>query len=99
MRNTLAMLAIVVTGCLVAGPALSQDRGTKKPAASDCDLKTLEKVSWCPKCDKVLEKGDIKDGKHSDKECGTATKEIELCVKKYYAADCHPNKTSEKPGS
>ncbi len=68
---------------LAAGPALSQDRDGKKPP--ECDLKTTEKVAWCPKCDRVLPAEELdKDGNHKG-DCATKAKEIELCVKKIYA--------------
>ena len=98
MRTMLAAIAVVAGPALLAGPALSQDRGGKKPPSGDCDLKNLEKAAWCEKCDKILEKGDIKDGKHAG-DCDTKVKEIEQCLKKFYAAECHPAKTSDKPAS
>ncbi len=100
MRYVLAAVAVLATAGLLAGPASSQDRGGKKPAATgDCDLKSLEKVKWCPKCDKVLEAADLdKDGKHKG-DCGEKAKEIEQCVKKCYSASCHPNKELKAGGS
>ena len=98
MRTILAAVAMLATAGLLAGPACSQDR-TKKAATGDCDLKSLEKAKWCPKCDKVLEAADVdKDGKHKG-DCGEKAKEIELCVKKCYSAKCHPDKELKAGGT
>jgi hypothetical protein len=83
-----ALMAMALAA-LVAAPAMSQDRGGKKPPdmTGPCDTKQTEKVKWCPKCDKVLEKADIEKDKHKG-DCGEAAKEIELCCKKLYACGC-----------
>lgn len=88
----------LAAGLLVLGTAgIAQERGAGAKS-NDCDLKTLEKGKYCAKCDKLLEKDDCdKDGKC--KTCSEKPVEVEVCVKKFYAADCHPDKTSDKPGT
>jgi len=61
----------------------------------DCGLKSTEKGVWCEKCDKLLEKSDVKEGKHKD--CGEKPKEVLVCVKKCYEG-CHKG-PQEKPYS
>lgn len=66
-------------------------------ARGPCDLKTLEKKLWCPKCVKYVEKKDTKGG-----ECvkdKAKTENVEVCIKQVYVARCHPDKTSNKPVS
>jgi hypothetical protein len=74
--------------------------------AGDCSVNAIEKAKYCVKCDFVIEPEKegvklTKEGLH--KECMEENKEkvktIERCVKRHYAADCHPEKTSEKPAS
>jgi hypothetical protein len=93
MRKALTVLTAMVAVALVAG---AQDRGGKKPP--ECDLKSVEPAKWCEKCDKILEKGDIEKDKHKG-DCGGDVKNIELCVKKCWAADCHPDKELKPGGS
>ena len=78
---------LMVFVALIASPALSQDRGGKKPEG--CDMKSTEKAKYCPKCDKVLDKDGVdKEGKCTAKDCGTKAVEIELCVKKHFCCGC-----------
>ena len=66
-------------------------------ARGPCDLKTVEKRTWCPKCVKYVDKADVKSG-----ECVKDKAKIEnqeVCIKQVYVARCHPDKTSSKPVS
>lgn len=66
-------------------------------ARGPCDVKTVEKRTWCPKCAKYVEKADVKGG-----ECikdKTKTENHEVCIKQVYVARCHPDRTSNKPVS
>ncbi len=91
------LLALGIGSLLAVSTSGTEGRG------DDCGMKTLEKGSWCEKCstpdsDVLLTKADL-DAKGNHKACGEKPKDVEVCVKKFYAASCHPSKTSEKPGS
>lgn len=79
----------MVAGWLLLGTGLARE------VRDDCGLKVTEKGVWCEKCDKLLEKADVKDGKH--KECEEKPKEVLVCVKKCYEG-CHKG-PQEKPYS
>jgi hypothetical protein len=66
-----------------------------KDVKNPCDCKKIVKGVWCPKCQRVLEVDDVRRG--VCKKCEEKPKKIELCVKKYYQAECHPEKISDRP--
>jgi hypothetical protein len=74
----------------IAALAFSSARGP-------CDLKTIEKRTWCPKCVKYVEKADLK-GEECVKDKAKVEKH-EVCIKKVYVARCHPDRASDKPVS
>ena len=87
MTKLTTLAAALALVALLAAPALSQDRMGGKAAATECDLKTVEKAKWCEKCDKVLGASDIdKDGKHKG-DCNGKAKDIELCIKKHFCCE------------
>lgn len=59
----------------------------------ECDLKTLEKAYLCKKCDKELQKADIKSGKCAT--CGEKPIPILVCVKKGFK--CHKEGCTKGP--
>jgi hypothetical protein len=66
----------------------------KKPEVL-CSCKKIVKGVYCIKCDRVLEPDDLRKG--VCKRCEEPPKKVEMCVKKYYTVDGHPEKVSEKP--
>ncbi len=73
MRKVFVVLSVLCVLGLVAA------------VADECDLKTIEKGLNCSKCDKIVEKDAVKDGKCA--KCETAVTEIEVCVKTVKGAD------------
>ncbi|HXX94267.1 MAG TPA: hypothetical protein VEN81_11585, partial [Planctomycetota bacterium] len=66
----------------------------KKPDVL-CNCKKVVKGVYCIKCDRVLEPDDLR--KNVCKRCEEPPKKVDMCVKKYYTVDGHPEKVSEKP--
>jgi hypothetical protein len=66
----------------------------KKPDVL-CNCKKVVKGVYCIKCDRVLEPDDIRKG--VCKRCEEPPKKVDMCVKKFYTVDGHPEKVSEKP--
>jgi hypothetical protein len=98
MKSTGRLALGVWAATLLMGTGLAQDRGKDPLKDTGCDLKTLEKGFWCEKCDKLLEKSDLKEGKHGAEGCSEKHKDVEVCVKDLYAAKCHPDKPLPKDG-
>lgn len=84
----LALAIAVVMGAVAA------------PSFGPCDVKKTEPATWCEKCDKLLDKAAIKDGKC--KECDVKARRIDLCVKPLYVCGCGGGDCcrveQEKPG-
>ena len=79
-----------LAAALVLALAFASSRGP-------CDLKTVEKKVYCPKCVKYVDKKDTKGG-----ECvkdKAKTENHDVCIKQVYVARCHPDKTGAKPVS
>jgi tetratricopeptide (TPR) repeat protein len=66
----------------------------KKPAVL-CDCKKIIKGNYCVKCDRELGPDDLR--KNLCKRCEEKPKKIDLCLKRYFQAECHPEKTDDKP--
>lgn len=68
----------------------------------DCPLSEVKSELYCDTCKKVLEEEMILD-KTFCKKCCDGTKErvkartVEVCVRTYYVAACHPEQTSLTP--
>ena len=86
MSHILRMAAAAAILVWAAAPGVARTLG------DECDMKSIEKGLWCAKCDKLLDKADVKEGKHT---CGEKALEVEVCVKKYYEG-CHKG-PQEKP--
>lgn len=82
MKRLVAMLSIVLAvGTLTAGFVAWE-------AKEKCDLKTVQKASYCTKCKKFLDADQI-DKNTTCKTCGTNVVEKEACVKEtYQCAEC-----------
>jgi hypothetical protein len=66
----------------------------KKPDVL-CDCKKIAKGNYCAKCERVLGPDDIRGG--NCKKCDEKPKKIDLCVKRYFMPDGHPEKMSPNP--
>ena len=78
------ILAIV----LLAAPAVAPLRGP-------CDLKGVEKKTWCPTCVMYVPRADVKAGACPKDKSRVETQDV--CVKQIYVAKCHPTTTGLKP--
>ncbi len=90
MRKLLCVLASLAVAALPAA-AFVQAGQTR------CDMKSVEKKTYCPKCDKVLGKDEAKGKKCSKDE--TETLMVDVCVKKSYKFACHPAKEAKSGAS
>jgi hypothetical protein len=79
-----------LAAAVALGLAFSSFRGP-------CDLKTVEKKVYCPKCVAYVDKKDTKSGECVKDKAKTET--VEVCIKQVYVARCHPDKTGSKPVS
>lgn len=71
--------------------ALSSVEGLRGP----CDLKLLEKKAWCGTCVAYVPRAQVKAGVcPKDKE---RVDILDVCVKTFYVAACHPTTTGLKP--
>jgi len=66
----------------------------KKPAVL-CEVKRTAKGNYCVKCDRTLGVDDLR--KNLCKRCEEKPKKIDLCVKRFFQAECHPEKVDDKP--
>ncbi len=66
----------------------------KKPDVL-CDVKRTAKGNFCMKCDRTLEPDDLRKG--ACKRCEEKPKKIDMCVKLFFQAECHPEKIDDKP--
>jgi hypothetical protein len=66
----------------------------KKPDVL-CDCRKIAKGNYCAKCERVLGPDDIRGG--NCKKCDEKPKKIDLCVKRYFMPDGHPEKMSDRP--
>jgi hypothetical protein len=66
----------------------------KKPDVL-CNCKKVVKGVYCIKCDRTLEPDDLR--KNLCKRCEEPPKKVDICVKKYFTVDGHPEKVSDKP--
>lgn len=67
------------------------------PAAlrGPCDLKLLEKKAWCGTCVAYVPRSQVKAGA-CPKDKGRVDI-VDVCVKTFYVAACHPTTTGLKP--
>jgi hypothetical protein len=72
-------------------------KGPPKQPDNACDCKKIIKGVYCETCKKELQPEDLR--RSLCKKCEEKPKKIDLCVKRQYQADCHPNKVSDKPVS
>jgi hypothetical protein len=77
-----------------AKPAEGPAPRYKKPDVL-CDCKKIVKGTHCVKCERTLGEDDIRNG--VCKKCEEKPKKIDLCVKRYFQAECHPEKISDRP--
>lgn len=77
MRKFACALAVVAMVGLLAGAAALR---------GPCDLKTVEPGLYCAKCDKLLEKTDVKGAKCG--KCEEKVKSVQVCVKECFMG-CH----------
>ncbi len=77
-----------------AKPAEGSTVRYKKPDVL-CDCKKVLKGTYCVKCERTLMEDDLRKG--LCKKCEEKPKKIDLCVKRYFQAECHPEKISDKP--
>ena len=82
--KTLWVLAFVAAAGVVVGAATRDD---------SCDLKKIEKGYACNKCEKELQRADIKRGKCA--ACGERAVSAAFCVKKGFS--CHKSGCSKGP--
>ena len=75
-------------------PAASSSVRFQKPAVL-CDCKKIAKGYFCIACNRMLGMDDMRNG--SCKRCEEKPKKIDLCLKRFYQAECHPDKISNKP--
>jgi hypothetical protein len=78
------MVKVIAAGfiaALLAAPALY----------GPCPVEKTEPGQYCTKCNKLLEKEGIKDGKCTVEGCGTKARKVDVCVRKYFAC------TNESP--
>lgn len=67
----------------------------KKPPVL-CDIKRTVKGMFCTTCDRVLDpENDMRRG--VCKRCEEKPMKIDMCVRRYFQASCHPEKISDKP--
>jgi hypothetical protein len=67
----------------------------KKPPVL-CDIKRTVKGMFCTTCDRVLDpENDTRRG--VCKRCDGKPMKIDMCVRRYFQAACHPEKVSDKP--
>ena len=66
-------------------------------ARGPCDLKTVEKKLWCPKCVAYVDKKETKGGECVKDKAKTESHDV--CIKQVYVARCHPDRSSAKPVS
>jgi tetratricopeptide (TPR) repeat protein len=66
----------------------------KKPAVL-CDCKKIGKGNYCVKCDRELGPDDLR--KNVCKRCEEKPKKVDVCIKRYFQAECHPEKVDDKP--
>lgn len=66
----------------------------KKPDVL-CEVKRTAKGNFCIKCDRTLEPDDLRKG--ACKRCEEKPKKIDMCVKLFFQAECHPEKVDDKP--
>jgi hypothetical protein len=66
----------------------------KKPDVL-CDVKRTVKGMYCVGCARELTVDDVR--RNVCKRCEEKPKKIDLCVKRYFQAECHPEKVSDKP--
>jgi hypothetical protein len=67
----------------------------KKPPVL-CDIKRTVKGMFCTTCDRVLDpESDTRRG--VCKRCEEKPMKIDMCVRRYFQAACHPEKVSDKP--
>jgi hypothetical protein len=60
-----------------------------------CDLKGVEKKTWCPTCAAYVPRADVKAGSCPKDKARVETRDV--CVKTIYVAKCHPTTTGLKP--
>lgn len=82
-------MRLLLACVLLAAPALTP-RGP-------CDMKGVEKKTWCPTCVAYVPRADVKGGVcPKDKK---AVQTHDVCVKTIYVAKCHSSTTGLKPVS
>ncbi len=95
LRNPKAYIANVTA------PPVSTELDKVAPGATGpCDLKRVRKAAFCKTCDRELGKDDARGD--VCKKCQSRTSTVEICVRRvraFFRADCHPEKTSDKPVS
>ena len=82
--RTLWVLAFVAATGVIAGAAARD---------GECDLKSIEKAYFCKKCEKELQRTDIKRGKCAT--CSERPIQVLICVKKDFK--CHKATCSKGP--
>lgn len=84
---TMTKAAVVLGFLLLAAVAA--------PLRGPCDLKLVEKKTWCPKCLAYVPRGDVRGGSCPKDRARVETHDI--CVKQIYVAKCHSTTTGLKP--
>ena len=83
-------MRLVLALALLAAPA-----GPVEGLRGPCDLKSLEKKTWCPTCVMYVPRADVKAGACPKDKSRVETHDV--CVKTIYVAKCHPTTTGLKP--
>ncbi len=78
-------------------PKVAVKLSLPKDVKNPCDVKKVVKGLYCEKCARPLDVDDVR--RNVCKRCEEKPKRIDMCVRKMYQAECHPNKISEKPVS
>ncbi|HEX7896150.1 MAG TPA: hypothetical protein VF950_00115 [Planctomycetota bacterium] len=80
MRLLLALVLLGAPAAALRGP---------------CDLKAVEKKTWCPTCVMYVPRADVKGGACPKDKAKVETQDV--CVKQVYVAKCHPTTIGLKP--
>lgn len=80
MRLVLALVLLGAPAVALRGP---------------CDMKGVEKKTWCPTCLAYVPRADVKGGACPKDKARVETHDV--CVKSVYMAKCHPTTIGLKP--